>query len=83
MSSTQHIAKRLCTLLQNGQSNDTDSPMFLAVNDMTLVLKGMRSKDQLSLQDIQLLKILIDNVMEKHLANISFFELAQISVGLN
>jgi hypothetical protein len=57
--------------------------MFLAVNDMTLVLKGMRSKDQLSMQDIQLLKIVIDNVMEKHLANISFFELAQISVGLN
>ena len=31
----------------------------------------------------ELLKIIVNTVIEKHIMNISFFELSQISVGLN
>lgn len=57
--------------------------MFLAISDMTLILKGMRSKDQISNEDLNLLKKIINNFMDKHFPNVSFFELAQVSVGLN
>jgi len=43
----------------------------------------MRSKTQISSDENVLLKIIIRTVHEKYLDKLSFFELAQISVGVN
>ena len=75
------IAKRINTLLQS--NNSEVEFQILSVNEINSILKGMKSKLQLSNEEQILLRTIVRTVLEKHFDKLSFLELAQISVGIN
>lgn len=75
------MARRINSILQN--SNSEVENQSLSINEINLILKGMRSKNQISTEELLLLKNIIRIVIEKYLDKLSFLELAQISVGIN
>ncbi len=75
------VARRINHLLN---TNNTEVEFQnLAVNEINLILKGMRCKPQLSSEEHILLRHVIKTVLDKHFDKLSFLELAQISVGIN
>lgn len=75
------IARRINSLLQN--NNSEVEFQHLPINDINSILKGMKSKLQLSNEEQILLRTIVKTVIEKHFDKLSFLELAQISVGIN
>lgn len=75
------IIKRINNLLQSG--NSEPDAQILSVNEINLILKGMKCKPQLSSEEQMLLRTIVKMVIDKHFDKLSFLELAQISVGIN